>query len=124
MFIDAVSGADVRQVLAQRYWYRDELADPVNVLFARRCDGVWLRLFFDAGVFFCSLVKAPELPETVDDYRYDLEDIGISGVVASAEVVDSIERLEGMLTLHFENGRVIRLRNAHDRTHLERDHDC
>ena len=113
-FVQLVTGRTVRRLLAQEYWYAGELSDPVNVLFAELNDERWVRFFFDTGVFFWSVVQSPTLPESDEKYQYSLSDLGWSGIVENADLVESFDAAR--LRISFTDGRVLELNNSQDRS--------
>ena len=113
-FVQLISGRTVRRVLAQEYRYAGELGNPVNVLFAELDDEHWVRFFFDAGVFFWSVVQSPTLPESDEKYQYSLSDLGWSGAVENADLVESFDGAR--LRVSFTGGRVLELNNSQDRS--------
>jgi|KBSMisStaDraftv2_1062788.scaffolds.fasta_scaffold161704_3 hypothetical protein len=115
-FAQLISGKAVRRMLAQEYWYMGQIHDPVNVLFAELDDESWARFFFDAGVFFWSTVQSPTLPDSNETHQYSLRDLGCSGTVEAADLVESFDAAR--LRIHFADGRVLELNNSQDRSWL------
>jgi hypothetical protein len=116
-FVDFVTGRDLGRMLAQEHWYAGELNDPINVLFAELSDGRWIRFFFDAGVFFWSLVDTPTLPEDGGENRYRLRDCCVLGTVFSATLNESYD--DALLKLQLTDGRVLQLHNSDDRSWID-----
>lgn len=116
-FVEFISGKTLRQLLVQEHWYADELNDPANVLFAELDKSRWVRVFFDAGVFFWSLVDTPDPPRPGGENRYSLTDCGTLGMVAHATLIESFSA--ALLEIRLADGRIFQLHNNKDRSWIE-----
>ena len=113
-------------LLAQEYWFRDELISNANVLFLRLDEPVWHRFFIDAGVVFWKTVEVPDAPRQDGDRSYRRTDIaslhGLTGKRLS--VITAIDLPGGgALRLGFEGGKSVVLHNTKDCSRLVVDHD-
>jgi hypothetical protein len=104
-------------LLAQEYWYRDELISNANVLFLRLENPAWHRLFVDAGVVFWKTVEVPDAPTGDRDHSYRHADIaGLHGLTGKRlSVIKAIDLPGGgTLRLGFEGGTAVTLHNTKD----------
>lgn len=89
------------------------MSDRFNVLFA--CVGdQWLRFFFDAEVFFWSVVSAPNLPPATDGHEYTLAQHPFAGTVR--EVVFFFSPGSAELRIVLSDSRALCLHNEADQT--------
>jgi hypothetical protein len=119
-FEQVITGCRIRRLLVQEFWYRGELAVPVNVVFAQAAEDRWLRFFFDVGKFFWSEDSSPSVPPTAEDFSYRLAEVKFSGLVREATLIASHNcDVPSLLIIHCTSGARLLLHNQFDRSRLE-----
>jgi hypothetical protein len=120
-FIRLLEGQECRGIIAQEFWHHGVPSDLVNVVFFQVESGLWLRFFFDAGVFFWR----PGAPERVTGgeptFEYRLTNLGARFSVRGRR----IERVTftqpdpgcARLVIALDRGRLI-LDNADDHSRI------
>jgi hypothetical protein len=120
-FIRMLEGRECSGIVAQEVWRHDVPSDLVNVVFLHVARSMWVRFFFDAGVFFWR-VGAPKRVtggEPAWEYRLtDLDDrFGVSGQrIVRVQFVQPDPGC-ARLVIALERGRLI-LDNADDHSRI------
>ena len=112
-FQTALIGQRVCRLVTQEHWYEGQPSDRFNVLFA--CVGDrWLRFFIDAGMFFWSVVPAPDPPPAADGHKYALAEYSFAGAVKDVTFTSSADSAE--LRIVLSDGSALCLHNEVDQS--------
>lgn len=120
-FVRQLEGRTCSGIVAQEFWHHGVASDLVNVVFLQVTDGVWLRFFFDAGVFFWRVGAPERVTGGEPAFEYRLTDLGARfGVVGRR--ITRVEFVQpdpdcARLVIAFERGRLI-LDNADDHSRI------
>ncbi len=112
-FQASLVGQRVSRLIAQEHRHEGQLSDRFNVLFAYVGEG-WLRFFIDAGVFFWSVVSAPNPPAASDGHEYTLAECPFAGTVR--DVVFSCSADSAELRVVLSDGNALCLHNEADQS--------
>ena len=75
-FIRLLEGQECRGIIAQEFWHHGVPSDLVNVVFLQVESGLWLRFFFDAGVFFWRTGAPERVTGGEPTFEYRLTNLG------------------------------------------------
>jgi len=75
-FIRLLEGQECRGIIAQEFWHHGVPSDLVNVVFFQVESGLWLRFFFDAGVFLWRTGAPERVTGGEPTFEYRLTNLG------------------------------------------------
>ncbi len=112
------------KLVIQEYWYNGQKIEGAHILFLKIEDGDWFRIFFDAGVFFCREVNAPDQWNTTpaDEFHYPQTEIAKEQQIEDVAITQVNLNLNGRqseLRIEFANGVTLNLTEINDLQTLE-----
>jgi hypothetical protein len=120
-FIEILKGKICLGLVGQQYFWNGELVNDCGLLFLQISEDVWVRFFFDAGVFFWRIEAQSEVAQFDGEYEWQLKYLGSKCKVLGRRIeAVGFEGNEGgqinQLSIHFAPNVVLCLRNVDDRS--------